>query len=132
MTGIGTPTWLTAGALASGRPDLVPVLSNEIQNGVESFKWDTQVDWDLLGQIEAEVELPEYLQLGQRRTTFLEEAPRIEHGGGFQIFWNHACGHWQRYVEEGTHKLRDFMDCAATTTLVHRRQLHLCIRGGRG
>jgi hypothetical protein len=110
MTGIGTPTWLTAGALASGRPDLVPVLSDQIQNGVESFKWDTRVDWDLLGQIEAEVELPEYLQLGQRRTTFLEEAPRIALCGGFEVFWNEACQHWEAHVLEGKKSLRDFID----------------------
>jgi len=110
MTGIGTPTWLTAGALASGKGDLVPALSNEIQNGVESFKWSTEVDWDLLSKIEAEVELPEFLQLGQRKTTFLKEAPRISPCGGFERFWNLCAEHWERHVLEGKKSLRDFMD----------------------
>jgi hypothetical protein len=109
-TGLGSATWLVAGALSACRADLVPVLSDQVQSAVESFKWSTEVDWDLLGQIEAEVELPEYLQLGQRKTTFLEEAPRISPCGGFEVFWNRACEHWEEHVLEGKKSLRDFID----------------------
>jgi hypothetical protein len=61
---------------ASGRADLVPALSDQIQNGVESLKWDTSVDWTVLEDIQAEFEFPEFLDVGQKKTTFLEEAAR--------------------------------------------------------
>lgn len=109
-SGIGTPTWLVGAALAADRHDLVPALSNEIQNGVESLKWDTRVDWTLLKEIQEEFELPEFLELGQRKTTFLEEAPRIDSCGGLDVFWNRACEHWDAHVLEGKQSLRDFRD----------------------
>jgi len=82
-TGIGSPTWLISGALAAGQPELVPELSDQVQNAVESLKWDTEVNWTRIKEIEASVRLPEFLELGQRKTTFRDEAPSIGHSGGF-------------------------------------------------
>ena len=69
--GIGTPTWLIAGALASNRMDLVPSLSNQVQNGVESLKWNTRVNWEVIENIQNQTTLPAFLELGQKQATFL-------------------------------------------------------------
>jgi len=108
--GIGTPTWLVGAALASGRPDLVPVLSDQIQNGVESLKWDTRVDWEVVSEMQGIVPLPEFLERIQKRQTFQDEAPEIAPCGGFEEFWNRCAAHWQRCVAEGVGSVRQFRD----------------------
>jgi len=108
--GIGTPTWLVGAAVANGRPDLVPLLSDQIQNGVESLKWDTRVDWSIVTEMQGVVPLPEFLELIQKRKTFQDEAPTINACGGFEEFWNACCDHWQRHVAEGVGSVRQFRD----------------------
>jgi len=138
-TGIGSPTWLIAAALASDQPGFVPELSDQVQNAVESLKWDTNVDWEHIREIERQVDLPEFLELGQKKRTFLEEAPRIGHAGGFGTFWNRCAEHFERHVLEGTKKLADFRDlvpspdgsCIAEAQVV-RDYYHGAILGSNG
>jgi len=108
--GIGTPTWLVGAAIAAGKPELVPVLSDQIQNGVESLKWDTRVDWRIVSEMQGVMPLPEFLDLIQQRKTFQDEAPEIGASGGFEEFWNKCAAHWRRHVEEGAGSVRQFRD----------------------
>ena len=81
-TGIGSPTWLIAAALASDLPECVPELSDQVQSAVESMKWSTEVDWISIGSLTASIVHP--------REVF---APAVRASAGAMILiHNHPSG----------------------------------------
>lgn len=123
--GIGTPTWLVGAAIAAKQPHFVPMLSDQIQNGVESLKWDTHIDWEFVTKMQVTLRLPDFLELIQKRKTFQDEAPEISPCGGFEEFWNECAAHWRRHVEGGGGSVRQFRDRLPCPTGEHVAEVQI-------
>jgi hypothetical protein len=106
---VGSPTWLIAGALNSGKTEFIPELSDQVQDAVESLKWHSSVDWELIRKIEDSVKLPEWLKLVKDRQEFTRHATRVE-DEGLGRFWNLTAARFEGVMEGLTSHPAEFVD----------------------
>jgi len=106
---VGSPTWLIAGALHSGKPEHVPFLSDQVQDAVESLKWHSAVDWEALRQVEEDVTLPEWLKLVKEKEEFSCRVTEVE-DRGLGRFWNLASRRFQEVMGGLASNPSEFVD----------------------
>lgn len=95
---VGNGPRLIAGALHSGKPEHVAVLSDQVQDAVESLKWHSAVDWEALRQVEDDVTLPEWLKIVKDRKEFTCQVTEVE-DRGLGRFWNLAARRFQEVMD---------------------------------
>jgi hypothetical protein len=106
---VGSPTWLIAGALNSGKTEFIPELSDQVQDAVESLKWHSSVDWEFIRKVEDAVELPEWLKLVKDRQEFTcRVTPVADKGLG--RFWNLAAARFEEVMENLVSHPSEFVD----------------------
>ncbi len=76
---VGYITYLITTAVLNDREDVVPELSQSLQNEVQGIKWDTKADYNLIKKLSDELEIPTiFRDLNNDQTLFVSKIPEVD------------------------------------------------------
>lgn len=76
---VGYITYLITTAVLNDREDVVPALSQSLQNEVQGIKWDTKADFKLISKLSDELEIPTiFRDLNNDQTLFVSKLPEVD------------------------------------------------------
>ena len=116
-TGIGGPTWYVSACVSGGREEFLPRLSLQLQVATMGLKWNVERDWELIREVEEEVELPEWLELAQDREIFAVKSKEVA-DVGLGRFWNSCSKHFEQETRCQKGTLAEFLEAVPTAKFI--------------